>query len=140
MYNLPNLKLDNVSKILLGHGKYKDFSGKDFQSLSIEDQVKYSLMDSVLAMELSMYNNFEVLDAMLAISEITELDFEYVCRTGLSTWWGKIFDNMIQRGECKPLTTTSFEYKGRYKGAEVLIPNKGFYHNIIVSQVSYLMS
>jgi DNA polymerase elongation subunit (family B) len=132
MYDLPSLKLDNVSKALLGHGKYKDFSGKDFQLLGIEDQVKYSLMDSVLAMELSMYNNFEVLDAMLAISEIAELDFEYVCRTWLSTWWGKIFDNMIQKGECKPLAKISFEFKGRYKGAEVLIPNKGFYHNIVV--------
>jgi hypothetical protein len=51
-------------------------------------------------MELSKHNNFEVLDAMLAISEITGLDFERVCRTNLTTWWGTLLDQMVQNGEC----------------------------------------
>ena len=53
----------------------KDFSGKNFLSLPIEEQKEYSLKDSELVMELSRHKNFEVLDAMLAISEITGLDF-----------------------------------------------------------------
>jgi DNA polymerase elongation subunit (family B) len=72
-------KLDEVSKALLGHGKYKDLSGKDFSSLPTEKQIEYSIRDSELVMNLSKHNNFEVLDAMLAISEITELEFELVC-------------------------------------------------------------
>jgi DNA polymerase elongation subunit (family B) len=123
-------KLDEVSKALLGHGKYKNYSGKDFASVSIEEQEKYSLVDSQLVMELSKHNNFEVLDALLAISEITELDFEKVARTNLSTWWGAIFDKMVKNGECKPLVKTSFS--GTYKGAEVLAPKKGLYNNIVV--------
>jgi hypothetical protein len=52
-------------------------------------------------MELSKYNSFEVLDALYAISEITGLEFERVCRTNLTTWWGILFDQMIveRKGE-----------------------------------------
>jgi hypothetical protein len=49
-------KLDEVSKALLGHGKYKNLSGKDFLNLPIKDQKKYSLRDSELVMELSKHN------------------------------------------------------------------------------------
>jgi hypothetical protein len=36
-------KLDDVSKALLGHGKYKGLSGKDFLKLPVKDRKKYSL-------------------------------------------------------------------------------------------------
>jgi DNA polymerase elongation subunit (family B) len=124
-------KLDEVSKVLLGHGKYKDFSGKDFKSLPIEEQIKYSLRDSELVMALSKHNDFEVLDAMLAISEITGLDFELVCKTNLSKWWSAIFDRMVKDRECQPRTATSFSGT-YYEGAEVLVPKQGLYHNVVV--------
>jgi DNA polymerase elongation subunit (family B) len=82
-------KLDEVSKVLLGHGKYKNFSGLDFKNLPIEEQIEYSLRDSELVMDLSKHENYEVLHALYAVSEITELDYEQVCRTNLSTWWGE---------------------------------------------------
>jgi hypothetical protein len=66
---------------------FYDNKRADFKTLPIEEQIEYSLRDSQLVMELSKYNDFEVLDAMLAVAEITELDFEKVCRTNLSTWW-----------------------------------------------------
>ena len=35
-------KLDEVSKVLLGYGKYEDLSGKDFKNLAIEtDRIFY---------------------------------------------------------------------------------------------------
>jgi DNA polymerase elongation subunit (family B) len=123
-------KLDDVSKALLGYGKYKNYSGAGFKALPIEEQIEYSLRDSQLVMELSKYNDFEVLDAMLAVAEITELDFEKVCRTNLSTWWGAIFDKLIRDGKCPPLA--KLEFTGSYKGAEVLLPKKGLYNNIVV--------
>jgi hypothetical protein len=75
---------------------------QDIHTLPIEEQKKYVLRDAELVMHLSKHNNFEVLDAMKAISEITGLDFEKVCRTGLSTWWATIYDQAIINGECKP--------------------------------------
>lgn len=123
-------KLDDVSKALLGKGKYGNYSGLDFKTLPIEEQEKYSLQDSQLVMDLSKYNNFEVLDAMLAVAEITELDFQKVCRTNLSTWWGAIFDKLVKEGKCPPLL--NLEYTGSYKGADVLPPKKGLYANVVV--------
>jgi hypothetical protein len=119
-------KLDDVSKALLGYGKYKDFSGKDFKSLPIEEQIEYSLRDSQLVMELSRHKSFEVLDAMYAISEITGLEFDLVCKTNLSKWWSAIFDKMVKDRECQPhvVAATSFN-NTYYEGAEVLIPKQG---------------
>jgi Bifunctional DNA primase/polymerase, N-terminal len=100
------LKLDEVSKAVLGNGneagKYNGLSGQDIRTLPIEEQKKYVLRDAELVMQLSQHNNSEVLDAMKAISEVTGLEFEKVCRTGLSTWWATIYDQAIINGECKP--------------------------------------
>ncbi len=100
------LKLEEVSKAVLGdgsvetgEGKYKGLTGKDIHTLSVEEQRKYVLRDAELVIQLSKHNNGEVLDAMKSISEITGLDFERVCGTGISTWWGAIFDNMMSNGE-----------------------------------------
>jgi DNA polymerase elongation subunit (family B) len=145
------LKLDEVSKAVLGDGnidaggreggKYKGLTGKDIQSLAVEEQKKYVLRDAELVMQLSKHNNGEVLDAMKSISEITGLDFEKVCRTGISTWWACIFENMVVNGECQA-SPGSFdkteEYKKDYVGAIVLKPKKGLYHNLIVVDVTSL--
>jgi DNA polymerase I len=133
-------KLDDVSKALLGYGKYKGLSGKDFLRLPIKDRKKYSLRDSELVMELSKHNNFQVLDAMLAISEITGLDFERVCRTNLTTWWGTIFDQMVQNGECPEVFNHAFGREGdpKYKGALVIDPKQGMYHNVVVVDAASL--
>jgi hypothetical protein len=55
--------------------------GTDFKTLPVEEQKKYVLRDAELVMQLSKHNNGEVLDAMKAISELIDLDFEKVCRT-----------------------------------------------------------
>ena len=95
------LKLDEVSKAVLGDlesGKYKGLTGIDIQKFSVEELKKYVLRDAELVMQLSKHNDGEVLDAMKAISELTGLDFERVCRTGISAWWAAIFDNMVSNG------------------------------------------
>lgn len=111
------LKLDEVSKAMLAAttregleseivlGKYKRLTGKDIHhSLPVEAQKKYVLRDAELVMQLSKHNNSEVLDAMKSISELTGLDFEKVCRTGISTWWAAIFDNIGYDKGGKPVS------------------------------------
>ena len=147
------LKLDEVSKAVLlsaqqsleAVGKYKGLTGKEIQSLSIEEQKKYVLRDVELVMQLSKHNNSEVLDAMKSISEITGLDFERVCRTGISTWWAAIFDNMAHNGECKSPEVLHLvknakknHLNSRYVGGIVLQPKKGLYHDLIVVDVTSL--
>ena len=144
------LKLDEVSKAVLGDsslktsgGKYKGLTGKYIQTLAIEEQKKYVLRDAELVMQLSKYNNSEVLDAMKSISEITGLNFERVCRTGISTWWASIFDNMVSNEECQALVNRKgeqheLELELEYIGGHVIQPKKGFYHNLIVVDVASL--
>jgi DNA polymerase elongation subunit (family B) len=151
------LKLDEVSKAVLGDGsieaggeggKYKGLTGKDIQSLPPEEQKNYVLRDAEVVMQLSKHNNGEVLDAMKSISEITGLDFERVCRTGISTWWAAIFDNMTTNGESDSLLVASRSYGMKqteeenggqdYLGAIVLQPKEGLYHNLIVADVTSL--
>jgi DNA polymerase, archaea type len=139
------LRLDEVSKAILtdtGHedprtgvvGKYKGLAGKDIQSLPVEEQKKYVLRDAELVMRLSKHNNSNVLDAMKSISEITGLDFEKVCRTGLSTWWAAIFDDM----GVASFYRTKDKLEQQYVGGLVLQPKKGLYHNLIIADVTSL--
>ena len=141
------LKLDEVSKAVLGDpdsgGKYKGLTGIDIQKLSVEEQKKYVLRDAELVMQLSKHNDGEVLDAMKAISELTGLDFERVCRTGISTWWAAIFDNMVSMGDCEPpiMQFNRMEHgqtELAYTGGIVLQPKKGLYNNLIVVDVASL--
>jgi DNA polymerase I len=138
------LKLDEVSKAVLKNdnsndtGKYKQLTGRDIHKLTVEEQKAYVLRDSELVMQLSKHNNSEVLDAMKAVAEVTGLDFERVCRTGISTWWAAIYDQAIVNGESQlhyhSNTNTSVQDYD-YKGAIVLEPKRGIYHDLVVVDV-----
>jgi DNA polymerase, archaea type len=147
------LKLDEVSRAVLlskqqslqAIGKYKGLTGKEVQSLlPVEEQKKYVLRDAELVMQLAKHNNGEVLDAMKAISELTGLNFDRVCRTGISAWWMSIFDSMVSKGESEAPALSSFNRKERqlmdlaYTGGSVLQPKKGLYHDLIVVDVTSL--
>jgi predicted esterase YcpF (UPF0227 family) len=68
-----------VSKVVLATndnlevGKYKGLTGKDVETLPVEEQKNYVLKDAELVMQLSKHNNSEVLDVIKSISEITGL-------------------------------------------------------------------
>lgn len=69
------------------------------------------------------------------------LDFEKVCRTGISTWWTAVFDNMGYDEGGKPVSSLSFDRtdeKLKYIGGLVLQPKKGLYHNLNVVDVASL--
>jgi DNA polymerase I len=120
-----DLHLNTVANGLLGHGKYNNHTGADFDILPPEEKIQYSRIDSQLVIELSQYHDFEALDAFYAISEITSLEFDRVCQTKIATWWGSIY----QKDGYEP---TQNKFTESYKGADVVIPKQGKYVNIIV--------
>ena len=90
-----NLSLDNVARVIVGRGKYKGFSGKDFASISIEDKRKYALEDSQLVYDILAKNNFEILKLMSAISKLSKVPFDVCCRSGLSKLWAYVLDEHV---------------------------------------------
>ena len=85
-----DLSLDSVSQAILKEGKFENLQGSDVQRIPKERLLQYVTQDTNLVMKLSKHNNYEILDLMNAISMITNLSFDRVCHTGISTWWTNI--------------------------------------------------
>jgi len=99
--------------------------GFQIQRLSKQKQIEYVAQDAKLVMKLSKHNNYEILDLMNAISIITNVPFDKVCHTGVSTWWNKIILDKLNNGECRP-PNVKIE-KRKYIGGEVIAPIVGDY-------------
>ncbi|MGA9155048.1 MAG: DNA polymerase domain-containing protein, partial [Candidatus Nitrosopolaris sp.] len=90
--------LEAVSRAILGRGKYKGYSGKDFDNLpTLQDKRNYVLEDSQLVYEILQHNDFEILRLMSEISKLTGINIEHVCNGGVSTLWTRILDDIILR-------------------------------------------
>ena len=120
-----DLSLNSVARALLNEGKLENLDGFQIQKLPKEKQLEYVIQDAALVMKLCMYNDFEILDLMNAISAITKLQFDRVCHTGISTWWNKIIEDKIANGECR--FPTYKIGKRQYKGGRVIEPVIGYY-------------
>ena len=75
--------LNAVCKAVIGRGKFKNLSGKDFNLLSIEDKREYSLKDSQLLYDLLAHEDYKVLKMMKIISDLTGIKFDAVCNYGV---------------------------------------------------------
>ena len=89
------------AKAILNEGKFENLDGLQIQNLSKQKQIEYVAQDAKLVMKLSKHNNYEILDLMNAISIITNVPFDRVCHTGISTWWKNIIVDKINNGECR---------------------------------------
>jgi hypothetical protein len=70
-------------RAIIGRGKYKGYSGKDFDNLpTLEDKRNYVLEDSQLIYEILQHNDFEILRLMSEISKLTGVNIEHVCNCG----------------------------------------------------------
>ena len=96
-----DLGLDSVSKAILNEGKFENLDGLQIQKLSKKEQIEYVAQDANLVMRLSKHNNYEIFNLMNAISSITNIPFDKVCHTGISTWWNNIILDKLKNGECR---------------------------------------
>ena len=116
-----DLSLESVSQAILKEGKFENLKGSDILNIPKEKLMQYVTQDANLVMKLSKHNNYEILDLMNAISIITDLPFDRVCHTNLSTWWTNIIKREV--GEPKQQFITKKSYTGGY----VIEPTKGYY-------------
>jgi DNA polymerase elongation subunit (family B) len=123
------LSLDVVSGTILGRGKYKGYSGKDFDNLpALEDKRNYVLEDSLLVYEILQHNNFEILRLMSEISSLTGVNIEHVCNGGVSTLWTRILDDVVS----KEISKTREVYDEKKQDRNLLLQqyyNRDYYQN-----------
>lgn len=134
-----SLKLDEVSRAILGKGKITGTTGENVYTKSIEEQKQYVLRDAELVMDLSKVGNGEVLDLMSTIAGLTGLSLEEVCHTSISRWWAKVFEDMGLLVS-SPSTSNNHEdvqnkQQCNYEGGKVIEPKKGVYHDLRVVDV-----
>ena len=114
------LSLESVSQTILKEGKFEKLKGSDILYVPKEKLMQYVTQDANLVMKLSKHNNYEIIDLMDAISIITDLPFDRVCHTGVSTWWTNIIKRQFGEPKHQFLKKT-------YTGGYVLEPTKGYY-------------
>ena len=119
-----DLSLESLAQAILKEGKFENLKGADIIHIPKEKLMQYVTQDSNLVMKLSKHSNYEILDLMNAISIITELPFDRVCHTGVSTWW----TNIIKREFGEPKQQF---FKKSYTGGYVIEPKKGYYQKLV---------
>ena len=119
-----DLSLESVSQAILKEGKFENLKGSDIQNISKEKLIQYVTQDVSLVMKLSKHNNYEILDLMNTISIITNLPFDRVCHTGISTWWTNIIKKEFAESKQKQQELLT---KKNYSGGYVIEPIKGYY-------------
>jgi DNA polymerase elongation subunit (family B) len=123
-----DLQLDTVASGMLGYGKYVSEStgikitGENVNKFPPDEQKKYVLRDAELVIRLIERNNYEILNILRCIAEISGLDFKLVCHAGVGKAWESIIHKMIQAGMCRrPLSTDRLK-KRKYSGGIVFEP------------------
>ena len=128
--------LDEVGSALLGIGKFEDSSGKDFQSLSLDKQIKYAARDAEIPMMLAQYNNCLVLRVMKLIAEYSEVDYQICCDTNKTWWDANIYNKMLERGEITLEYTPDYKLPKKQIGGGHQFPSKaGFYVGIPIDEL-----
>jgi len=93
--------LDTISRAILGDkkgGKFEGISGPMFESLkNVDDKRAYVLRDAELLMLCVAHNDYELLNIMGSISELTGISFRDVCNSkGVTKIWTPILDRLVQ--------------------------------------------
>ena len=130
------MRLDEVSEVLLGIGKFSASNNNNEVSTTtgntvhlrpVQEQIEYVKRDAELVMMLACYNNCLVLRIMEFIALVSEMDYVIACHTGVTKWYANIYDKMIERDEC---LLQSFDHKvpkQEIAGGNSIEPKKGFY-------------
>ena len=163
-----SLRLDEVSKALLGYGKLENKTGAKLNEMSTDERKSYCLHDAHIVAELVRINDGEILKIMNIIASHTELKFEQVCHKGMAGIWKKILNEAISKKisligyENLPFVlkklysnkTTYPEYSDnyydveegeggeeiiqKYKGGSVISPHRGLHYDVHVFDVTSL--
>ena len=137
----PNLGLGTVTKALLSppEEKYNNLSGKDAYKLPLDILRAYVEQDARLVIKLVQNNNFEILDLMQMIANISGLGFERTCATNISTWIGNVLSqyNIVETNITKKKYTGGYVFEpeiGCYNSSPIFVLDvKSLYPTMIIN-------
>jgi len=134
--------LDELGKNLLGKEKLKH--EKNIWDLELEDLIKYNARDAEITIELTTFNNNQVIELIFMLSRITKMPIDDFTRSSVSIWiqnWmyyeHRLQNYLIPRREdilrLKGDTSTEAIIKGKkYQGAIVIEPEVGVWWDVHV--------
>ena len=134
--------LDELGKNLLGKEKLKH--EKNIWDLELENLIEYNARDAEITLELTTFNNNQVIELIFMLSRITKMPIDDFTRSSVSIWiqnWmyfeHRIQDYLIPRREdilqMKGDASTEAIIKGKkYQGAIVIDPEVGIWWDVYV--------
>jgi len=137
-----DVTLNDVARALLGKGKIP--LEKPLSELTYTELAQYCLRDAEVTLELTSFNQDLVMKLILALTRISCMPMEDVCRQGVSRWIrsfmyyehrrrGMLIPNTSDILALKGKTATKAIIKGKkYKGAIVVEPVPGVHFNVAV--------
>ena len=134
--------LDELGKNLLGKEKLKH--EKNIWDLDLEELIEYNARDAEITLELTTFNDNQVIELIVMLSRITKMPIDDFTRSSVSIWiqnWmyyeHRIQNYLIPRREdilqMKGDTSTEAIIKGKkYQGAIVIEPEVGVWWDVHV--------
>ncbi|WP_371805902.1 DNA-directed DNA polymerase I [Candidatus Lokiarchaeum ossiferum] len=137
--------LEAVASALLGEGKVKH-EGVLIGKMTLADLIHYNLMDSMLTLELTTFNNNLMWNLLIVIMRITRLPMQDTFRLQISAWIRSLIYSEHKRKNYLIPRMSELERRGKFsrnktekfQGAYVIDPVPGAHYNVGVLDFSSL--
>ncbi len=137
--------LEEISSSLLGEGKVKH-EGVLIGNMTLARLIHYNLMDSILTLDLTQFNNEITWNLMMVLMKITRLPLQDMYRLQISAWIRSLLygvhkkkNYLIPRmSELELRGDFSRQNQGKFQGAYVITPVPGIHFGVAVLDFSSL--
>ncbi|MHA1521297.1 MAG: DNA-directed DNA polymerase I [Promethearchaeota archaeon] len=137
--------LDDISSSLLGTGKIKH-EGTRIGAMNLAQLIHYNMVDSILTLELTTFNNNVMWNLLLVLMRITRLPMQDLFRLQISAWIKSLFLAEHRRQNFLVPRMSELEDRGKFsrsdddpfEGAIVIKPVPGIHFGVAVLDFSSL--
>ncbi len=137
--------LEDIASSLLGEGKVKH-EGILIGDMNLANLIHYNLMDSILTLELTTFNNNLMWNLLVVLMRITRLPMQDLFRLQISAWIKSLLLAEHRRLNCLVPRMSELEERGgfdrtnteKFQGAYVIDPIPGIHFQVAVLDFSSL--
>ncbi|RLI65438.1 MAG: DNA-directed DNA polymerase I [Promethearchaeia archaeon] len=137
--------LEDIASSLLGEGKVKH-EGTLIGDMSLASLIHYNMMDSILTLELTTFNNNLMWNLLVVLMRVTRLPFQDLYRLQISAWIKSLLLTEHRRMNYLVPRMSELEERGgfnrsnaeKFQGAYVIDPVPGIHFKVAVLDFSSL--